>query len=156
MIREIFAMAETGLCLPSIVFFEPNTAFLDWMGKRYNKDIIIYDVGAGNGHVSAELNSLGHNAKAIDLHYRDEGLEVEIANGVLYRYERDAIVMLCRPCHGLFVEVVIDRAKECGVREVLYVGLERNVENDLGDYLDNAEEIAGPFGEDGERIWIIR
>ncbi len=155
-LRHLMDLVPQGLCLPAISFFRPLPKYFKWMGKRYDNDQIIYDVGAGNGHTAAKLAVNGHKAHAIDLHHRDDGLQVEIANGASYDYESGSVVMVCRPCHGIFVECVIERAWECGVKEILYVGLRKNVRDDLGPYIDDSQLVAGVFGQDGERIWIVK
>jgi len=150
--RDIWALAPMGFTMGEFRWFKPTQAFFDHMEQFQGRSI--YDVGAGQGHVTRALLYLGHQARALDLCYRDgQCVDIMIANGVLYRYPPGSVVLLCRPCHGPFVESVVERARECGC-DVLYVGLERNGEGDLGDI--RAEVVAEDVGEDGESIWLVR
>lgn len=53
----------------------------------------------------------------------------------------------------MFAEQVIERAIERKASTVLYVGLHRNVADDLGDYLPRFKEVAKNVGNDNESIW---
>ncbi len=149
--------AILGGSLPCSTFFEPTKKFLLWMEKRYPYPII-YDVGAGLGHVTKALQKSGLKALAIDLNYREtEGtLQVVIADGESYRYEQDSIVMICRPCHGQFTEQVIEQAYRCNVAATLYIGLERNVQEDLGVYFPKFNWVLSGAGKDGESVWVTQ
>ena len=63
-------------------------------------------------------------------------------------------VMICRPCHGPFTEAVIRQALGLGVHEAAYVGLERNLEDDLGDLTPSHASLMGA-GQDEESVWIV-
>lgn len=142
-----------GRTLPSIKFFEPTSRFLLWMEKNWNGKLI-YDVGAGCGHVSQELSRRGLEVVAIDINHREckDGFPVEIADGESYEYEPGSVVMICRPCHGCFVTQVISNAIYCGAAAVLYVGLTKNFEDDLGDRLAKFEKVLIGAGLEGEDV----
>lgn len=61
--------------------------------------------------------------------------------------------MLCRPCHGEFVDLTIRQAIAQGAREVVYVGLARNVDGDLDEYRSKFREVLSDAGESGESVW---
>lgn len=142
-----------GRTLPSIKFFEPTSRFLLWMEKNLNGKLI-YDVGAGCGHVAQELSKRRLEVAAIDINHREcgEGFPVEIADGESYEYEPGSVVMICRPCHGSFVAQVVSNAIYCGVSAVLYVGLQKNFADDLGDRLAQFEKVLTGAGLEGEDV----
>ncbi len=154
-LRRIATHEILGGSLSCLTFFEPTKKFLRWMKRSY-PDPIIYDVGAGLGHVAKALRKSGLKALAIDLNYREtEGtLQVVIADGESYRYRQDSIVMICRPCHGQFTEQVIEQASRCKVATTLYIGLERNVQNDLGVFLPKFNLVLSGAGKGGESVWV--
>ena len=71
---------------------------------------------------------------AIDLAPRiDSEFPVVQGDSTQHPFEKDSVVMFCRPCHdGEFVRRTILQALNCGVRQTIYVGLQRNVLADLG------------------------
>jgi hypothetical protein len=93
---------------------------------------------------------------ALDIHrHMQPEHPVIIANGAAYDYDRGSIVMLCRPSHGPFTADVIGRALVCGVYQVLYVGLERNAEAALDEYLPQFKKAVPLVGEEGEWAWVL-
>ena len=154
-VRQLATLMGQGRVLPEIRFFEPKLRFLKWMRKTFDGKLI-YDIGAGCGHVAKDLSELGLEVKAIDIHYRESGVgfPVEISNAETYAYKPDSIAMICRPCHGEFAEQVIFRAWKCGVAAVLYVGLERNFKNDLGPHFSSFKPALKNAGEEGEAVLV--
>lgn len=154
-IRKLATQHNLGGTLPPIKFFEPTARFLRWMKDTYRNEIV-YDVGAGVGHVAQALSKRGIKVLGIDISYRESTnlSQVLIADGESYKYLPDAVVMLCRPCHGQFTGEVIAQALRCKVAAVLYVGLERNVEADLGVYRDGFTPVLTGAGREGECVWV--
>jgi hypothetical protein len=153
---EIFLRSLTmGHVLGSLRFFQPEASFLDWMSSRYRGQII-YDVGAGAGHVSVRLRDRGLDVRPIDI-FRHECPEdaVTIADGTIFAYRPGSVVMLCRPNHGRFVGQVIAQADACRVREVLYVGLAGNMMTDLGDRAVRAGQVLTGAGKEDECVWRL-
>jgi hypothetical protein len=151
------ARGEAKAVLPAQKFFEPNKAFLAYM-KKHHRLSYIYDVGAGQGHVTKALRKAGlKKVNAIDLFSR-EGAVVKVthANSMDYPYKSGSVVMLCRPCHGTFVESTIARALLRRVSTIIYVGLTKNVKNDLSGYYRKFKKVANNVGEDGENIWVYQ
>jgi len=142
-----------GMTLGFSKFFEPNEKFVAYMKKHFAEKVV-FDVGAGAGHVSAILSEKGIKTIALDLHiHSNPEFAVLTADAATFKYTKRSVVMICRPCHGNFVEQTIERAKECKASVVLYIGLHRNMANDLGDFADGFEEVATKVGNDGESIW---
>lgn len=116
---------------------------------------VIYDVGAGDGHVARALEDLGLRVIALDL-YPHEGAEVAVLpwDGTTCTYLENSCVMLCRPCYGAFVQGVIANALRCNVRRILYVGKYYNVDLDLGLYATKFRAALQEAGEDGEVVMV--
>jgi hypothetical protein len=142
-----------GITLPATKFFHPNNTFIEYMNANFDHKKLIYDVGAGCGHISKLLMKSDFNVEALDLIRRDKTeYSITYANSLIYNFVPGSVVMFCRPCHGLFVLSTIDNAIACGVSIFLYVGLGKNVNDDLGyDYPFNM--VCGNVGSDEEDIW---
>lgn len=153
-IRKLLNERHLGGMLPAMKFFEPKARFLRWMKRGYANSVI-YDVGAGIGHVAKALSEQGQKVLAIDLNYREteENFPVLIADGESYEYQANSVVMVCRPCHGRFMEEVIAQAIRQKVAAILYVGLEKNVESDLSIYRGKFEHVLTGAGLEGEEVW---
>ena len=142
-----------GTPLGVVRFFEPTEDFVTYM-RNFAEGTPIFDVGAGAGHVTKKLADAGLKVAAIDMHEHAKAVtHVHMADGTDFPYTPNSVVMLCRPCHGAFVEQVIEQATKCGVSVILYVGLERNVEEDLGDSYRRFKVVATEVGKEGESIW---
>ena len=147
--KEEFSSADNR------IFFRPTTRFVRWMKTNHGKQHI-YDVGCGVGNVSKLLAQAGLRVTGIDLEPRAESVfPVTQANSTEYRFEKGSVVMFCRPCHeNGFVRGTILRALNCGVRAIVYVGLDRNVRYDLGGYYrEFTKHRMKNIGHADERIW---
>ena len=136
--------------LPDSKFFLPNGNFLAFMEPFRGN--LIYDIGCGCGHVSRLLNLNGFDMLAIDANYRDsEEFPIVRKDATSMEFAKDSVIMMCRPCHGNFPGMVMESAIESSARWFVYVGLEKNVYEDLGCFVAGFEDIsAGNLGEDGE------
>lgn len=141
-----------GGILPGLKFFRPTPAFFTHMAEYRGRTI--YDVGCGMGHVTEALLKRGHGVLPIDVFFREGAVMLpEIADGTAYPYVTRSVVLLARPCHGWFVEPVIEQAVACGVHAVLYVSKARNAEGDLGQFRRRFRRILGSVGRDGETLY---
>lgn len=143
--------------LPSQKFFEPKPKFIAHMKKHYRK-WKVYDVGCGVGHVTAALHKAGlKSVKALDTLKRDsQEAKVEFGDGTTYPYKSGSVVMFCRPCHGWFVEPAISHAIRCDAGAILYVGLSKNVKDDLGRYYRKFKRVLTNVGKDKENLWVMK
>jgi hypothetical protein len=137
------------------VFFRPTGVFVRWMkGHHGNKHI--YEVGCGVATVSNMLAKAGMHVTALDLHPRIQS-EYPVLRGdsTEHPFDKGSVVMFCRPCHeGGFVRQTILNALKCGVRAVVYVGLERNVRYDLGGYYPKfVKRRIRNIGHADELVW---
>lgn len=151
----IAGLARLGGTLPDMKFFKPRPEFIHWM-KRYESRPAVYDVGAGCGHVAKALAEAGLSMVAIDASHREsEEFKIKIADATTFPYRKGSVVMLARPCHGLFAQAVIERAISRGAAAVLYVGKPANLRNDLSDYWrDFIRQDLEKVGSAGERIYL--
>lgn len=155
-LRELLLMQPRGLVIPPVKFFEPRKQFLSWM-KREFAGRRIYDIGAGCGHVARQLDGAGLEVEALDLNVRVRAeFPISVANSIDFEYAPGSVALLCRPCHGPFVDETIQQAMKCGVFAFVYVGLQRNVEIDILPYLALFHLEAGSLGRDGEEAWVMR
>ena len=144
-----------GMSFGASKFFVPTPEFIQWMKREAGKTLV-YDVGAGAGHVTKALHDAGIATLGIDLYVHDQPEHPVInADGTALGYAKGSIVMICRPCHGNFAEDVVARAIECGAPKVIYVGLVRNVAEDLDEYLLRFKEAGIKAGRDGEKVWVL-
>lgn len=144
--------------VPAIKFFEPNKRFVQFMLQRYERrNPVIYDVGAGVGHVSKTLERAGLRLVPIDINMRAKTeTRVLIGNGVNFPYDKGSVVMICRPCHGPTVEHYIHNATRRRVADVLYVGKPDNAEVDLGRYHDRFSGVLTRVGRERESIYLMQ
>jgi hypothetical protein len=136
-------------------YFYPTFVFVKWMQARFGGKLI-YDVGSGMGHVGKALAKAGMLVTAIGLAPRDQSeFPVLQADSTIYPFERDALMMLCRPCHDdRFVRKTVLRALSSGARTVIYVGLQRNVRQDLGaHYKQFTKRRIRNIGHADEEVW---
>jgi hypothetical protein len=138
-------------------YFYPTPRFVRWMKTRHGQKHIC-EIGAGVGHVAKALGKAGMHVTAIDLEPRAES-EFPVVQGdsTQHQFEKDSVVLICRPCHNGFVRDTILRALTCGVRDIIYVGLQRNVRADLGGYFRQFTQrrISG-IGHADEHIWEMK
>ena len=138
------------------VFFHPTAHFIRWIKGHHGKKHI-YEVGAGVGHVAKLLAKAGLHVTAIDLAPRAES-EFPVVQGdsTEYQFEKDSVAMFCRPLHSGFVEKTLTKAIQSDVSHILYVGLTKNLQNDLGSIHDKfTKRRVGVVGNSDERVWEL-
>ena len=156
--RELLLSQPLLVGIPAIKFFEPNKRFVEFMRQRYERrNPVIYDVGAGVGHVSKTLARAGLRLVPIDINMRAKTeTQVLIGNGVDFPYDKASVVMICRPCHGPTVEHYIQNAIKRAVADVLYVGKTCNAEDDLGRYYERFSSVLTRVGQERESIYLMQ
>lgn len=142
--------------LPARRFFRPLPGFAGRLKKEIGQCWHVYDVGAGEGHVAKTLSDAGvKDIVAIDANAREGSVfDIKYADATDFRFGSSAVVLLCRPCHGAFCQAVVQNALFHRAETVVYVGLDKNVDNDLGDYRRHFVSDMEHVGEDGERMWV--
>jgi len=109
------------------IFFQPTAKFIRWMKAHYG-DQHIYDVGCGTGNTASMLAKAGLHVTALDLEPRTESqYDVIKADSTEYQFEKGSVLLFCRPCHNGFVEKTLSRGILCGVADIVYVGLTKNL-----------------------------
>lgn len=143
----------TNLQLPDQTFFSPTPGFWTWLEQqewlRWQK---FWDIGAGMGHFTEAMVKSGRECIGVDLHTRpSQSALVRIEDATQLNYDQDDCLIIARPCHGGFVENVLRHA--AGQAEVLYIGLERNIDIDLDGW--HHELLIEDAGEDGEAVYRV-
>lgn len=138
------------------VFFRPTPLFVRWMKARFSGQLI-YDLGSGMSHVAKALAEAGLRVTAIDLQPRTESeFDVIKADGTQYQFEKGSVLLFCRPCHNGFVEKTLTKGIMCGVADIVYVGLTKNLEDELGPIHDRfTKRRIGMVGHSDERVWDL-
>jgi len=155
-INPLAGMFKLGGTLPNIRFFEPRTKFIRWMVEQFGTKHV-YDCGAGVGHVARELTNAGMRITALDINYREaEEFCVDIADATDYSFPSGSVVMLCRPCHGVFPHATIDQAILRGVSAIVYVGKTKNLKGDTGEWAAEFKKELTGAGADRENVWVMR
>jgi hypothetical protein len=152
----VAASVEEYTCGDHRIFFEPTANFIRWMKAQFSGKLI-YEVGCGVGNLSAALAKAGLRVTAIDLAPRSESeFDVIKADSTQFPFEKDSVVMFCRPSHSGFVEKTLTKAIQSHVSHILYVGLTKNLQDDLGSIHDRfTKRRAGAVGHSGEQVWEL-
>lgn len=147
--------------LPALDFFRPNDNFTAWLDDaihiRYNP---VFEIGAGCGLALKHMQDCGINSTGLDILNREERHTLvqvasqEIIHEVLKKASSNMVMMICRPCHSGFAQDYFKlHLKFHGRFFAYYIGLEKNVEDDLHDM--SYEKVAENVGEDGENIYQV-
>ncbi len=141
--------------LPAMQFFRPKPGFAEWFKKMKDYAYNVYECGAGMGHASKLLADAGMNVTALDANARAGSVfKVKLDDATDFDFSSDSAVLICRPCHGDFCQAVIQNALFRRAAVIVYVGLEKNVDNDLGKYRSYFSVGRALVGEDGEDAWV--
>jgi hypothetical protein len=114
----------------------------------------IYDCGSGVGLLASLLEREGCKVTALDLIQRAvELFPIQLKDARTYPFKRDSVVVIARPCHSTWVVDTIKQACKREVREIVYIGLPKNVKDDLDDLRHLFKKEVSKVGEDGESLW---
>lgn len=146
-----------GGTLPDQQWFKPEKRFITWFKKNFEREFV-YELGAGMGHTSKALSESGlRRVKAIDANIRVGAVyPVEIQDATNLDYDMEPVVLICRPCHGSFVEASIQQALTRRARAIVYVGLPKNVKADLGIFYRQFKCELKESGKEGEFTYCWR
>ncbi len=138
------------------VFFDPTDEFIEFVKQQADGRPIV-DVGAGSGYLSSKLVAQGMKVLAIDIWIRDVLLHpVHELDSTIMEFPVPSYPIVARPCHSDWIEQSVDNAMQ-KLTQFLYVGLERNFEQDLEPLRSRYKLRAQKFkaGLDGERAVCI-
>ena len=145
------------MTLPDNVFFKPTPAFL----KRLVKDpqwryLRFHDLGAGQGHLTRELQQRGLWCKALDINQRENPLvSVEMKDATsLTWYNRSAAALIARPDHSGWAATAAKYAS-MDLAPCLYIGKQHNLARDITDAGLAVEMFMQDVGEEGEHAWRV-
>jgi hypothetical protein len=150
------ALGEEYTPNDSRVFFCPTKQFLRFMTAHHDGKHV-YEVGCGAGGTASMLAKAGMNVTAIDLVPRSES-EFPVVQGdsTQHQFEKDSVVLICRPCHDGFVLKTITNAIQRHVAAIVYVGLNANFTQDVGSIHETfTKRRIGVVGHAGERVWEL-
>ena len=154
LLRSLQSMAFGMMVMPAQRFFIPTERFFSLMERFKGRRII--DVGTGSGDVPHELRERGHTAIGLDPVERDKRVhQVSAIDGRDFPYDCDDVVLLCRPSHEGWAQDVLEIALAAGAT-VIYVGLSRNLQVDLGKWAHGyAEPSVQRVGDEGESARVF-
>lgn len=142
--------------LPNQTFFEPADNFLEFFAQPQYRYRRFFDMGAGSGEMTYWLRQKGLEVVPVDLLPR-QGARVKITIGDATRwneYEFGDVCLLARPCHGEFASKTLLRALS-GEATAFYIGLRKNLEQDLSDWGLYYREVLEDCGTDGENMYQV-
>ncbi len=145
-----------------MIFFEVTPKYAAWLAKYANGRCII-DVGCGEGQLIRAVRAAGYN-KIMGIDMMFDPLDPnnrDIANAVMpmdvttskILKHPDYLYVMARPCHGGFTELVA-HGMSWEKQELLYVGLDNNLEQDMGDAL-KPKKLRTPKCPGGEKTYSV-
>lgn len=142
-----------GMDLPPGRFFTPRYRFWDVL-KRLPPKMYV-DCGAGNGQLVDEAVKLGYQMIGLDIAYReDQSSRVQLVDCTRFPFAPGLWPIICRPSHDGFCIETITHAFSRGAGAI-YVGLSRNIEQDLQETVRHVKEEYTEVGFDGEVLLIL-
>lgn len=154
LMQELKRDAVAGMKLPALRFFTARPRFFDIL---MTFDANWVEAGCGNGHTTREARDRGLGMVGVDICEREGQLpEVVIADAILMPYLPTIWPLICRPNHDGWPEDVIEAAFKRGSAGAVYVGFEKNLETDLGEYADRHSQAWEEVGMEGESMWLLR
>lgn len=140
--------------MPSGRFFKPTEEFWQTM-EKLGTGLKFVDCGAWEGHVTEEALRRGFKIIGVDICSRDNQNDLVMhVDAVTFPWRANVIPLICRPDHGGWCGATIEAAFDAGSQFAIYVGLEKNLEVDLDEYLDYYLR-GSKVGAEGERLYII-
>jgi hypothetical protein len=140
-----------------IRWFRPDVQF--WVHLSYLRStmpgVALVDCGTGSADLPREATAKGFAMIGVDLQRRSGENPILIADSIDFPFSPTVWPIICRPCHDGFAELTFENAFKAGAGGI-YVGLTKNVENDLGDQRRRFKCMLGTVGEEGERLWFAK
>lgn len=147
--------SRAALTFPDQTFFWPQPQLFEWLALPQHRWRRIVELGAGKGELAAELHKRGHDVLAVDNRAREGQLPiVERCCAFEFEFTRNDLVLACRPDHSGWVGDALNKAVEQGANRVCYVGLKKNVNNDLAQSMVRHLDLHA-IGVTGEHLWTL-
>lgn len=148
------------IVLPNQVFFKPTKAGLKFLIKHFKCTETVIEVGCGKGDLCKALKEGGVEIMGIDLYAREkQSFPVLHIDATKFPYPIGSKVIIARPNRGDWYLEVVKTALESGVKEVIYIGIDKHIGEDieyLCDFDFRVKKLLSNAGEDGEQIWSIK
>jgi hypothetical protein len=152
-LRDLRNRGMGKLMLGALRFFTPQERFYEALEPYRHLRII--DAGTGLGLLPDEAQARGFNMLGIDLAARQGQSENVLRfEAESFPYDASTWLMMCRPDHSGWAYGTLDIALVRGAG-AFYVGLERNFERDLGEYVDRVVQRWDDVGEEGEHMLLF-
>lgn len=144
-------------------FFTPRPTFIPWLAEQSKKlGLPVIECGSGDGDLLREMANAKIVSMGIEARYGwlNEDIPLDLVNRVFpMEVERcriltdlPAIVLVCRPCHGPWVDHINARRSLKSV--FYYVGFKKNHRVDLGRARTRLA-LPDRVGMEKERIWEV-
>jgi len=123
-----------------MIFFNPHPKFWTYIKKIIGMRTLV-DCGCGDGLL---LDQARHNRIDIigidflNMSYRSDVIPMK---SEAFWFNRNNLPIMCRPCRGEWIHETIHNAMKKGCKEFLYVGVQRNLKDDI-DNLRNQYTIS--------------
>lgn len=147
-----------GTTLPGIDFFTPNQKLIDYFKENHAKDKMV-EVGCGRGLFLSLMIKNDLSVIGIDIFARSNMLPVYnnfvIMDALTFNYNQSDVILLARPCHGHFIDMLFSKVFQYEDKEVYYIGLERNLYQDIDTDLYKYELVLEDVGSEDEILLKI-
>ena len=146
------AVFNMGECFTRHFYHKPK--FLDWLQKYSNGQPVI-ELGAGMLDFSKALHQKGIPVIAVEPRARVGLYGMHILPTLADKVARsmDGLFIAARPDHSGWVTEIPELIS--GKSSFLYVGLEKNLEDDFPSSEFNHDLVYSDAGEDGENVWEV-
>jgi hypothetical protein len=147
-----YASGLFDMSLPGNRFFRPLPRFWEALDEVVPRDVQLVDAGCGRGDLLREAAQVGRALLGIDVSSR-EGQDPRVLplDAIRFKWNKRIWPMMCRPSHDGWAHLTMQAARKAGAG-VLYVGLPKNYEVDLGSVRSTSHGIVG---KEGERLYLL-
>jgi len=148
-----------GEKLPRVRFFTPIPIFWEYMKEvqeQYGIEVFA-DCGTGNGDLPKEATNHKIKIAGVDIVRREgnEIMQVHIMPAHRMPFTFEFWPMACRPDHSGWVRGLLEKALQDDNSGFIYVGLRRNMAQDLGSHMLLKHSRYKNVGEENEDMLIF-
>jgi len=152
-LRELQRQTLSDTVMPYIRFFTARNKFFSIVDSW--KELPFVECGCGSGDTVRELSARRFSVLGIDIANREgQSSNILIADASTFAFSRNMVCLICRPDHSGWCQDTMHKALKEGAI-VLYVGLPKNLERDVGQYFGKHTKCHAKVGEEGESLWVF-